>query len=219
MIEIILSFIVILFIIVLILCIALFSWFLVLISSFLNPVLTYVVPIVEGIISGVIASLLTLAIITQIGIKFQLKNYLESLLHEINHNSNQLEKFNDILDRTKKYWLVFKSYELAQQDWRSFDYDCGPIGPSAKEKFGFFEWINPKSVCVIPNQRKWFYQYLSDNSFNAFISSNYFQYYIKWRSETPDSNNYLNNLSELEKLKRYYYFVFDFLMKLNLLKI
>ena len=160
---------------------------------------------ITGIISGIIAALITIGIIFRTNAKIQLEDHLRGIFVEITqYNEEKLFKIHQTVQLTKKYWEYYKSYNLSKSNWILFHAECGDIDvQESKNEFNYRKWIQPKSVILISYNRKWLYQYLSNNAFNAFIQSNFFQYYIKKRSAIE--NYRLEYLSELESLKRYYY--------------
>jgi len=155
-------------------------------SLFLYPIFYKLFTLISNLviqnIAGIITGLLTSAVVTILLIDYiYKKNYrieveksLNAVYNEIKYNNAQLSKFEDEVNRIKKYWMILKNYNLALNQWEDFQADFGNKSSDAVKSNDFIgrSWILPKGVSSRQTYQdsKFLYQFLSDNAYQAFIA-------------------------------------------------
>ena len=154
---------------------------------------------IGSLIGGVILTFALISILYEKNSRLEFEGLLRSIYEEIDHNEKQLDKFRDEIQNKVKFWCIFKNKDYARLSTK--------ITAEERDHLDFFGWIQKKTVITSPNQRKWLYQYLSDNAYNALIGSAHSLHYQKSKlnQEKPEREDTWDRYTDLEILSRYYY--------------
>lgn len=171
-------------------CLELIGLYLLTLPNLINFIISFV--------ASLIAVFFTVDYIFKRNAKLEFEGLLGGVYDEINHNEKQLKNFPEELDRKIKFWCILKRKELAKFSKEVM------LQEEIDHIDDYFGWIQKKTIITSPNQRKWLYQYLSDNAYNALIHSAHSLSYQRSKLIRESEENWAH-YSDLNILSRYYY--------------
>lgn len=174
-------------------------------SSLTNIVTDPFFQILYPICCGFFITFITISLIYRRNLKLQIHGTLGNIYEEMKNNQSQLSLFSTRKKDIFKSWKYYKQFDIVKKTPREFITKCNINDENEfKEIFSSCFWIGDKTVILFHNQRKWAYQFLSDNFFNSFIISGLFQNYYNTDDISSDQT-IKKHYDQIHQLRMYYY--------------